>query len=180
MRVSNRDLKWLKKEQPELVPDQGSQTVEGTLFIDLAYCPTEGYLLRKPPADHPMRITDSFQVSIELTYNPGYWGKLKIQLPPVKETGVRWQRQAAKVANLADLHIFPDTKKCCLTIEPNQPETLRRFIQELVEQWFYRFAYVERYGLKSSQADLWLTYSHNASEALPEYYKTQSVIHRPI
>ena len=179
MRVSNRDLKWLKKEQPGLVYDQSRQTVAGTLFIDLAYCPTEGHLLRKPPSDHPMRIIDSFQVSIELTYNPGYLGELKIQLPPVKETGGRWQKQAAKGASLADLHIFPDTKKCCLTIEPNQPETLRRFIQELVEQWFYRFAYVERYGVKASQDDLWPTFSHDASEALQEYYKTQPVIHRP-
>lgn len=179
MRVSNRDLKWLKNEQPGLVYNPISQTVGGTLTIDLAYCPTEDHLIRNPLANHPMRITDSFQVSIELTYNPSYLGELKIQLPPVKETGGRWQKQAAKGTSLLDLHIFPDTKKCCLTIEESQPETLRSFIENIVEQWFYRFAYVERYGLKASQDDLWPTYSHNPIEALQEYYKTQPVIRRP-
>ena len=77
------------------------------------------------------------------------------------------------IANIADMHCYPGfpENRCCLGFEVDTGERFRlsEFIRSLVVPFFYRVAYVERYGLDASRRDLWPTYTHNLEETEREY-----------
>lgn len=44
--------------------------------------------------------------------------------------------------------------------------TFRRFIEAMVEPFFYRLAYVDLYGIAAARQDLWGEYSHGKAGLL--------------
>ena len=68
------------------------------------------------------------------------------------------------ISELSDLHFYPGGgNMCCLGLEGLDTEyeaDISTFVRELVVPFFYRLAYVDRYGLQVAQDNLWGEYSH--------------------
>lgn len=82
--------------------------------------------------------------------------------PIVYETDGKSAGIAAKHnVKLIDLHFFEDGA-CCLGIRflRDKNLTLERFLYHLLIPFFYRLSYVDNYGIKAAQTDLWGEYSH--------------------
>ena len=103
-------------------------------------------------------VQDVFEVEIRLdsgSVGSNGW-------PSVYEVGGRAEsiarnREIPKI----DLHLFEDDS-FCVGLKYTRPRrfSLRGFILELVVPFLYRLAYVDRFGLKAAQRDLWKEYSH--------------------
>ena len=174
VRIPGRDLEWLREAQPELLYDAENNLIVGRLTFAEKYDQDDGLL--KPlasPGEEFSRtaVRDSFDVEIRLCFESALFNPW----PPVIETGRRIQRimEERGIANIADMHCYPGfpENRCCLGFEVDTGERFRlsEFIRELVVPFFYRVAYVERYGLEASRRDLWPTYSHNLEETEREY-----------
>ena len=174
VRISGRDLEWLRGVQPELSYDAENNLIIGRLTFAERYDKDDDLLKPlAPPGEEcsRMAVRDSFDVEIRLCFEPAPFNPW----PPVVETGGRIQRimEEQGIANIADMHCYPGfpENRCCLGFEVDTGEKFRlsEFIRELVVPFFYRVAYVERYGLEASRRDLWPTYSHNLEETEREY-----------
>ena len=126
-----------------------------------------------PPGEEcsRMAVRDSFDIEIRLSFDPALFNPW----PPVIETGGRIRRimEEQGITNIADMHCYPGfpENRCCLGFQVGTGERfqLSEFIRELVVPFFYRVAYVERYGLEASRRDLWKTYSHDFDETTCQY-----------
>ena len=174
VRISARALEWLRKVQPELSYEAANNLIVGKLAFAERYDQDDGLLKPLAPPDEEcgrMAVRDSFDIEIRLSFDPALFNPW----PPVIETGGRIQRimEEQGITNIADMHCYPDfpENRCCLGFQVGTGERFRlsEFIRELVVPFFYRVAYVERYGLETSKRDLWKTYSHDFDETARQY-----------
>ena len=174
---------WLEARQPSLRYDATSRRISGTFKLDALWDPEDHKLTTNPwyqKSIHAIRIMDEYQILINLRY-PTRWIKIRgkelslpSRYPPVFEMGSRAQKIAVRHnVPLADLHIYPDGE-CCLGFKTVPPDRnafhLEKFLEEDLTAWFYRLSYVERFGLRSAQWNLWEEYGHWTG---PENYLTE-------
>ena len=174
VRISDSDLHWLREVQPGLSYDSENNLIFGKLIFSEVY-DRDDDLLRPmaPPGDdcNRMAIHDTFDVEIRLSFQP----RLFNPWPAVVETGGRIQRimEEQGITNIADMHCYPDfsENRCCLSFQVETGERIRlpEFIRELVIPFFYRVAFVDRYGLEASKHELWNTYPHQLGQTQSEY-----------
>ena len=163
--VSQEDIQKLHQEQPGLSFNFETQKIAGKLEVSAEYDRREGLLNTMP---HPTGqsignfIQDTFDIEIRLEFQPtGYnpW-------PPVLETAGRIQEIARKrgISRIEDMHCYPGSSEnlCCLGIQgaAEYDVDIATFVRELVVPFFYRVAYVDKYGLQAARDDLWGEYSH--------------------
>jgi hypothetical protein len=88
--------------------------------------------------------------------------------PKVYDMAKRYRSIAERYRiSVADLHFYPDGHACLgLTYPWDPPFTLRDFLVDLVQPFFYRLAYVDLYGLPAARTDLWPEYSHGKTGLL--------------
>ena len=172
--MSDDYIRRLSLEQPGLDYEAQGNRIIGELEFSAVYDRGDGLLKPAPPSEtesEPMAIHDIFGIEVRLSflrtlYNP--W-------PPVIETDRRIQRIMDKqgISNIADMHCYPglSENRCCLgfKLETGERFNIPKFIWELVVPFFYRVAYVERYGLEAARNDLWKEYSHNFARTEQEY-----------
>ena len=172
--ITDRDLEWLREAQPELSYDAENHLFSGRLAFSEIYDQDDGLLKPLAPPGQEcsrMALSDTFDVEIRLSFTPALYNPW----PPVIETGGRIQRimEEQGIANIADMHCYPGfpENRCCLGFQVDAGERFRLsgFIRELVVPFFYRVAYVERYGLEAANRDLWNTYSHSFEQTEREY-----------
>ena len=172
--ISDRDLQWLREVQPGLSYDSENNLIFGKLTFSEMY-DADDDLLRPvaPPGEdcNRMAIHDTFDVEIRLYFQPALFNPW----PAVVETGRRIQRimEAQGITNVADMHCYPEfsENRCCLSFQVETGERIRlpEFIRELVIPFFYRVAFVDRYGLGASKHELWKTYPHKFGQTQSEY-----------
>ncbi len=175
IRISDRDLRWISEVQPGLSYNPESNLISGKLVFAEMYDLDDG-LLKSVSShledDNRMGIRDRFDVLIRLTFMPTPFNPW----PTVIETGKRIQKimEEQGIANIADMHCYSDCaeNRCCLgfQVETGEPFRLPEFIRELVIPFFYRVAYVDRYGLEASKHDLWKTYPHQIEDTKNAYF----------
>ena len=174
VRVSDSELQWLRQAQPDLSYDSTSNLILGRLTFSEEFDPDDGLLKPVPsPSERcsRMAIQDAFDVEVRLRFRPLAYNPW----PTVVETGGRIQRimREQAISNIADMHCYPGFTEalCCLgfQIDSGDRFQLDKFIRQLIVPFFYRAAYVERYGLEASRRDLWKTYPHKFENAEDEY-----------
>ena len=174
IRLSDHDLNWVRQEQPELVYDAEGHLISGTLVFLELFDSDDGLLKPVSPSTEQcsrMLIRDAFDIEIRFVYQPSSYNPW----PIVVETGERIQKIMAEqvISNIADMHCYPGYMEnlCCLgfQIDTRGRFQLSKFIRQLVIPFFYRVAYVERYGLEASRRDLWKTYPHEFGQTEREY-----------
>lgn len=172
--VSNQDLELLRQEQTGLSYNAETNTIHGSLSFAAEYDPEDGLLKQASSSacNNPnMFICDAFDIEIRLQFQPFQYNPW----PNVIETAGRIQRimEQQKIESKADMHCFPfyTENRCCLGFKVYSDDKIEitKFVRETVVPFFYRVAYVERYGLKAARADLWGEYPHNFEKTEQEY-----------
>ena len=163
--VSMSEMDALRTEQPLLELDYRSQSITGKLHVVAEYDRRDGlihYVQEPSQQGRKEFIRDSFDIEISLTYKPTSLNPW----PAVFETAGRSKDIMLKhgISNLSDLHLYPGEKNmCCLGLEGLDKEyeaDISTFVSELIVPFFYRLAYVDRYGLQAARDNLWGEYSH--------------------
>ena len=174
VRISDSDLQWLREAQPGLSYDSENNLIFGKLTFSEMYDPDDDLLRPMAPPGEDcsrMAIHDTFDVEIRLSFQPVLFNPW----PTVIETGGRMQSimEDQGITNIADMHCYPEyaENRCCLVfqIETGEPFRLPKFIRGLVVPFFYRVAYVGRYGLAASKVELWKAYPHQFGQTQNEY-----------
>ena len=172
--MSDREICRLNREQPDLVYEAQSNRIIGGLEFSARYDACDGLLNSAPASEEAqdrMVIHERFEIEIRLSFPPSAYNPW----PPVIEAHGRIQDIMAKqgIANIADMHCYPglSENRCCLDfkIATGKRINVPKFIWELVVPFFYRVAYVERYGLEAARNDLWKEYSHDFARTEREY-----------
>ena len=163
MIVEDSDLQWLRDAFPALSYDPNAQVVSGDLDFCARY-DAERDRLRIEGADQDSatqesetRLCDVFAVRIELDTV----ADSAIDWPAVYEPDGRCASIAAALKiPVLDLHVNSD-RSCCLGIQVDPgPNSLERFIDDLVVPFFFRVAYAERFGIARARQDLWDEHRH--------------------
>ena len=174
LRLTNTDLQWLREAQPCLSYDSDNSRIFGKLAFSEMYDPDDGLLKPfAPPGEGRCRteIHDTFDVEIRLTFEPSMFNPW----PTVVEVGGRIEKimEEQDISDIADMHCYPGfpENRCCLgfQVETGNPFRLPEFIRQLAVPFFYRVAYVDRYGLEASKHELWKAYPHRFDETESEY-----------
>ena len=174
LRLSDRDLQWLHEAQPGLSYDSDDNLISGKLAFAERYDPNDGLLKPWAPSGEDCcrtAIHDAFEVEIRLTFEPSLFNPW----PTVVEVGGRIERiiEEQDISDIADMHCYPGftENRCCLgfQVEAGKSFRLPEFIRELVIPFFYRVAYVDRFGLEASRHKLWKTYPHQFKQTQSEY-----------
>ena len=168
MRMNRKDTDWLRKAFPSLLYDQDNQIIAGELDFYAYWDQQRGELIFEKPVNNESLggpiICDVFDIIILIEPNQDGW-------PIVYETGKRSKKISIEQGlAMADLHFNTDNS-CCLGInlDPLSSRiTIQDFLHELVIPFFYRLAYVDRFGLQAARGDLWGEYSHGQN-GLHEY-----------
>ena len=172
--MSDDDIRRLSREQPGLEYEAQRNRVIGVLEFSATYDRGDGLLkpaLQSETELERMAIHDCFAIEIQLSFLPTMYNPW----PPVVERDGRIQRIMDKqgISNIADMHCYPgfSENRCCLgfKIETSERINVPKFVGELVVPFFYRVAYVERYGLEAARSDLWKEYSHDFARTEQEY-----------
>ena len=172
--MSDRDICRLNREQPHLDYDAQSNRIIGELEFSARYNRCDGMLKPAQASEEiqdRMVIHERFEIEIRLSFLPIQYDPW----PPVIETIGHIQNIMAKqrVSNIADMHCYPGLpeNRCCLDFKIATCGRINvpKFISELVIPFFYRVAYVERYGLEAARNDLWKEYPHDFARAEREY-----------
>ena len=159
MNLRDTDLEWLGSNFPELTYVQGEGRIGGSLRFCAAFHRDSGQL-RLGDTDEQRAIgtflCDAFKVRFDLN-RVGVNGWPKVY----EAGGRRWDIAEQNQCDMIDLHFYEDGA-CCLTLSftTGRYLALERFIPELVVPFFYRLAYIDRYGLSAAREDLWGEYSH--------------------
>ncbi len=163
--VSMSEMDALNAAQPLLELNYGSQSIAGRLHVVAEYDQRDGllhYVQELGGQSRKELICDSFDIQILLSYSP----TILNPWPPVFETRGRSKDIMLKhgISNLSDLHLYPGERNmCCLGLEGLDTEyeaDISTFVRDLVVPFFYRLAYVDRYGLQAARGKLWGEYSH--------------------
>ena len=158
MKITDKEIEWLRFHFPDLQYEVDSQKIVGELDFCAAYDSESGEVMVGNSARQKDRfIWDIFEIKIDLqTFDANGW-------PKVYEVGERY-RQIAKKWNIEiiDLHVSSDNGMCCLGIKYGDKRnySIGSFLTELVIPFFYRLSYTEEFGLAASRKDLWGEYSH--------------------
>ena len=174
IKLSATEVQRLRNAHPDLSYEPENNLVSGRLTFSEEFNPDDGLL--KPLAllyelGSRMAIQDAFDVEIRLEFQPSAYNPW----PTVVETGGRIQKIMGEqgISGIADMHCYPGFTEniCCLGFQVDTGEVFRmpEFLRELVVPFFYRVAYVERYGLESARRDLWPEYSHSFERTKREY-----------
>lgn len=157
MDITSSDLWWLWEHHPLLSPRLSASEIVGTLELSAYYEAGRMVTGRHPAArSRETFVADEFAIRIDVdAADINGW-------PKVYEIGFRHSFVAKRYrVPLADLHFYPTGYACLGFSYPwDPPLTLRHFLTELVTPFFYRLAYVDRYGLAAARADLWPEHSH--------------------
>ena len=163
MILEDSDLLWLRGAYPSLSYDPSARVVSGEIDFCAWYDVGQG-LLRRGGGDKESTVVDSdallcdvFAIRIELDTV----AESAIDWPAVYESGGRCASIAATLkAPVEELHVNSDGS-CCLGIQVDPgPNCLERFIDDLVVPFFFRVAYVERFGVERARRDLWGEHRH--------------------
>ena len=172
--MSDKDIQRVALEQPSLSYDAKSHRIIGTLEFSAEFDQSDGWLTSTSGSTaqgNGKAIHDTFEIEIRLEFQPSAFNPW----PPVIETAGRIQRIMDKhqIADIADMHCYPgmSENRCCLGIQAATgcKIEIAKFIRELVVPFFYRMAYVERYGLQAARNDLWGEYPHSPLGASRQY-----------
>ena len=173
--ISDEDFQRITLEQPGLSYDAKGRRIIGTLEFSAEFDKDSGWLTPLPlePTEpgNGKAIHDTFGIEIRLEFQPSAFNPW----PPVIETGGRIQQimEQRQIADIADMHCYPglSENRCCLGIQAATGSKIEivRFIRELVVPFFYRVAYVDRFGLAAAKDDLWKEYPHSPTEAYRQY-----------
>lgn len=172
--MSDREVFRLSQQQPCLNYDAQNNRIIGKLEFSARFDSYDGLLKPAPASEEgldPMVINESFEIEVRLSFQPTAYNPW----PPVIETSGRIQDIMGKqgIANIADMHCYPglSENRCCLDFKIATGERINvpKFIGELVIPFFYRVAYVERYGLEAARNDLWKECPHDFRQAEREY-----------
>ena len=172
--ISDEELQRIALEHPGLSYDSKDHRLVGTMEFSAEFDAGSGWLTPIPqPTDQGdgKSIHDSFYIEIRLEFQPSAFNPW----PPVIETGGRIQRimEQHQIADIADMHCYPglSENRCCLGIQAATGSKIEiaKFIRELVVPFFFRVAYVDRYGLQAARRELWKEYPHSPIEAHRQY-----------
>ena len=172
--ILDEDIQRITLEQPGLSYDSKGPRIIGTLEFSAEFDKESGWLTPLPePTEqgNDRAIHDTFEIEIRLEFQPSTFNPW----PPVIETGGRIQQimEQRQIADIADMHCYPglSENRCCLGIQAATGSRIEiaKFIRELVVPFFYRVAYVDRFGLPAAKDDLWKEYPHSPIEAHRQY-----------
>ena len=172
--ISDEVIQGIALEQPGLSYESEGHRLIGTLEFSAEFDKDSGWLTPLPEPTEPgngKAIHDTFEIEIRLEFQPTPFNPW----PPVIETGGRIQQimEQREIADIADMHFYPGLSEncCCLGIQAaTRPKIeIVKFIKELVIPFFYRVAYVDRFGLQAAKDDLWGEYPHSPTEARRQY-----------
>ena len=172
--ISDEDVQRITLEQPGLSYDDKDHRIIGTVEFSAEFDKDSGWLTPLPEPPEPgngKAIHDTFEIEIRLEFQPSAFNPW----PPVIETGGRIQQimEQRQIADIADMHCYPglSENRCCLGIQAATGSKIEivKFIRELVVPFFYRVAYVDRFGLPAAKDDLWKEYPHSPIEAHRQY-----------
>ena len=166
MKLSDDEIKWLELHFPNLQYDENSERITGELDFCAAYDNESRKVLISNLLDETESlIQDVFEIEICLSdIDMNGW-------PKVYEVGKRHCKIAQEQhIDIIDLHIYPEDNRCCLGIKhaDNLPFRIEPFFHERVIPFFYRLAYVEKFGIETLKNDSWEEYSHG-DEGIREY-----------
>lgn len=159
MKLTLDDVQWLEKYQPRLVAGLNAPAIVGMLEISACYDKEMRKVATGPYFTLGCQdtfVADQFVIDIRLEEkDPNGW-------PKVYEVGQRHRSIAVREGVLsADLHFYGDGHACLGFSYPwDPPFTIAQFMTGLIEPFFYRLTYVDRYGLAAARADLWPEHSH--------------------
>lgn len=184
MKLTKADIRWLADWYPALGYDPSTRMLNGELDFCADYDrQTRAFVIgtsisHVAVTESTAHIDDVFEIEIDLVPQVDYGTAADPSIhnrirgtqfipaarvwPRVVETGGRCSAIARKRGvRPIDLHLF-ENGACCLAVKPAAPQRLRiaEFMHELVVPFFYRVAYVERFGLAAAQNDLWGERSH--------------------
>lgn len=168
-----KDVASLRKEQPGLKYDPASHQINGLLLVSAEYSFSTGsftILPQRSGRSGAEYICTEFEIEVRLAYRP----TILNPWPTVRETGGRVQEIMRKwdIKLIEDLHCYPGRprNRCCLGIKAYAGERIAivPFLSKMVVPFFYRLAFVERYGLEDARKKLWTEYSHG-EEGYAEY-----------
>ncbi len=158
MKITDRDLRWLRLHFPNLYYEADSRKILGELDFCAVYDQESGKVTIADLAEeNDFLLQDVFEIAIyvdDLDMNG--W-------PKVFEVGGRHRRIAQENSvNTADLHFYSDHDNCCLGIKygNNSGLSIEKFLDDLVIPFFYRLSYTDKFGIDRARRDLWGEYSH--------------------
>lgn len=171
--ITEDDKDWLRANYPDLYFDLDRSIIYGELFFRMYYSRREKFKYVVNPDNsyenkEGVVIQDIYEIEIDLS-DPEL-------LPKVKEIGGRILSSQAKwkIANSADLHLFPDDTSClCIKTEeqtklPNG-FILKDFFENLLIPYFYYQSFFEKYGREP-----WKGYSHGDLGFLESYLRQKN------
>lgn len=162
MRINQDDIIWLAYAFPNLIYDQNNEIIRGELDFCALYSKETDTLqvyFNQDCGNLTKGICDVFEIEIWLTKNLA----LSANWPTVYEIGGRHESISKRLdIPLIDLHFYNGEQSCCLGIYfvPIVTTNIRSFILNVVIPFFYRLAYVDRFGLQAARDNLWGEYSH--------------------
>ena len=161
MVVGPEDYDWLERCQPFLRVSADNSGVDGFLGVSAFYDAESNELrhgLRSEIGCHDTYMATYFSIEIhmsesELDFNG--W-------PKIYEVGGRVQAVQNRYGiSSADLHFNADGSACLTIRDFGEPDySLSRFVENLVEPFFFRLGYVDLHGLAAARSHLWPEYSH--------------------
>ena len=178
MKITDRDLRWLRLHFPNLYYDADSRKILGELDFCAVYDQESGKVTIAHLAEETdFLIQDVFEIEIcvdDLDMNG--W-------PKVFEVGGRHHKIAQENSvNTADLHFYSDDDNCCLGIKYGNNSGLRveTFLDDLVIPFFYRLSYTDKFGIDRAREDLWGEYSHGDRGEIEHFLEIMNIArHNP-
>ena len=178
IKMSEDDVEALRQAYPELEYDASINRISGALNIFARFNKRAGLQIENRPVTESRKgdINDKLSITILLDYKR----RIGNPWPIVIEQDRRIQRIMAKhrITDIRDMHVYPGNEPnvCCLGVDmvSSPPTNIVDFINTRVIPFFYRVAYVDRYGLQAARNDLWPEYSHERGhqEYLRDILKT--------
>ena len=174
IKLSATEVQRLHDAQPDLSYEPERNIISGRLTLSEEFDPNDELLKPLAPPYEPdsrMAIHDAFDIEVRLEFQPSVYNPW----PTVVETGGRIQKIMGEqgISDIADMHCYPGFTEniCCLGFQVDTGEVFRlpEFLREFIVPFFYRVAYVERYGLEAARRNLWPEYSHSFERTEREY-----------
>ena len=178
MKITDRDLRWLRLHFPNLYYDADSRKILGELDFCAVYDQESGKVTIADFAEETdFLIQDVFEIEIYLDdLDMNGW-------PKVFEVGGKYRRIAKKCeVPIIDLHIYPHNRACCLGLKyrDSQQLCIEDFLDELVIPFFYRLSYTDKFGINRAREDLWGEYSHGDKGQMEHFLEIMNIArHNP-